>query len=362
MYKNYKTLVFAALVVIFSTDLSSQRFVNEFLNIGVGAEAHGLSGSVVATTNDVTAAYWNPAGLTGIKAPLQASAMHANWFGGVSNYDYLGIAKVLNEEKGSVASLSIIRLGIDNIPNTLNLIGPDGTVDYDQVTAFSASDYAFMGSYATKFKGNWSIGGSIKVIKRTIGSFANAWGFGADLGLQYKKANWNFGIMGRDITSTFNAWNFSLTEAEQDVFLATGNDIPVSSTEIAKPRIVLAAAYVGNRGSFGYRAETDFNISTDGREAGIIGSESFIIEPTFGLELNFNKKVFIRGGFGNIQRSINSVNAETLEIQPNIGLGVNLGRLRIDYALSNVNESAGLLKSHIFSVLVDFNKKNSSIE
>ena len=35
------------------------------------------------------------------------------------------------------------------------------------------------------------------------------WGFGFDFGVQYQTKNgWYFGIMGRDITTTFNTWSF----------------------------------------------------------------------------------------------------------------------------------------------------------
>lgn len=78
--------------------ISGQKFVNEFLNIGVGARAHGMFGSVVASVNDGTAAYWNTAGLTDIENPLQINAMHAKWFGGIANYDYVSVAKNLIQQ------------------------------------------------------------------------------------------------------------------------------------------------------------------------------------------------------------------------------------------------------------------------
>ena len=43
------------------------KYSNEFLSIGVSAKALGMSNAVVAGSDDVTAGYWNPAGLTGLK-------------------------------------------------------------------------------------------------------------------------------------------------------------------------------------------------------------------------------------------------------------------------------------------------------
>ena len=71
-------LLFLGIAQVFS-----QKYSNEFLAIGVGARAHGMSGAQVALTDDITAAYWNPAGLTQIDAPFQVAAMHAEWFAGV---------------------------------------------------------------------------------------------------------------------------------------------------------------------------------------------------------------------------------------------------------------------------------------
>ena len=171
-----KLTIYLSLLLFLSTQsLFSQKYSNEFLAIGVGARAHGMSGAQAAIASDVTAAYWNPAGLTEISAPYQAGAMHAEWFAGVSQYDYLGFAKSLNREQRSFLAFSLIRLGIDNIPYTINLVNTDGTVNYDNISSFSAADYAFMGSYARQLKRpEWSVGGSFKVIRRVIGSIGGA--------------------------------------------------------------------------------------------------------------------------------------------------------------------------------------------
>jgi hypothetical protein len=51
-----------------------------------------------------------------------------------------------------------------------------------------------------------SYGVNAKIIRRIIGDFASSWGFGLDAGIQFESNNdWKFGIMARDITTTFNA-------------------------------------------------------------------------------------------------------------------------------------------------------------
>jgi len=354
-----------ALVMCITTLASAQKFVNEFLNIGVGARAHGMFGSVVANGEDLTSAYWNPAGLIGLENSLAINAMHANWFGGIAGYDYISIGKKF-KEKNAAAAVTLIRMGIDNIPNTLNLIGPDGNVDYNRIETFSTADYAFMISYAKAMdeEGKLSLGGNLKVIHRSVGSFGSAWGFGADIGAKYKVLkNITLGLTAKDITTTFNAWSFNLSEDEKSTFNETGNEIPVSSNEVTLPRLVLGIAYQTNIGSnFSLLAETDLTFSTYGREAALVSKNSLEIDPTLGVEIGYMNKAFLRFGMGNIQRRVNIENFDesTIEIQPNVGLGLKLGRLTVDYALTNLGDRTDILVSHIFSVGIAFNARKAS--
>lgn len=338
--------------------LAAQKYSNEFLAIGVGARGHGMSGAQVALTNDLTAAYWNPAGLTGIEAPLQLAAMHAEWFAGVGQYDYIGFGKSLNKAKKSYLAFSIIRLGIDNIPYTINLVEADGTINYDNVTEFSAADYAVMGSYARQLKNPaFSVGGSFKVIRRVIGSFGGSWGFGADLGVQYHKNNLSVGLMARDLTTTFNAWSFNLTEREKEVFTATGNEIPVSSTEITRPRVILGAAYrlkIDEKSSLA--PALDLEMTTDGQRNVLVSSKGFNLDPRFGIEADYNRFVQLRAGVGNFQRVKDDFDPEKerLSFQPNFGVGLKLNRLQLDYAMTNIGNVAQINYSHIVSLKLNF--------
>ena len=172
------------------------KYVNEFLNIGVGARALGMSLAQVASVKDVTSGYWNPAGLTGIGSDLQVAAMHSEYFAGIAKYDYAAIGKTI--DSSSAASISFIRFGVDDIPNTTELIDAGGNINYDRITTFSAADYAFILSYGRKgLPRNRQLGASsidvvdpnslvnkfrwgvnAKIIHRQVGSFAASWGFG----------------------------------------------------------------------------------------------------------------------------------------------------------------------------------------
>jgi len=356
-------LLFGLLLVLAIPGAFSQKYSNEFLAIGVGGRAHGMSGAQTAFVNDLTAAYWNPAGLSGIEAPFQVAAMHAEWFAGVGQYDYLSFGKSLNRDRKSFLAFSLIRLGIDNIPYTINLVNTDGSINYDNVTEFSAADYAIMGSYARQMRNPaFSIGSTVKVVRRVIGTFGSSWGFGADVGMQYRKGNLQLGFMGRDLTTTFNAWSFTLTEREKQVFAATNNEIPVSNTEITNPRFILGAAYKLRLNSkTSILPALDFEMTTDGQRNVLVSTKSFNLEPRFGLEADYNGFVQLRAGVGNFQRVKDDFdpNKEILSMQPNFGVGLKLGRVQLDYALTDIGNVAQVQYSNIFSVRIDFKQRRT---
>ncbi len=353
------TLICAAIILSYTYMSGQAKYSNEFLTLGVGGRAHGMGGAVAASVSDLSASYWNPAGMTSIPAVAQFHAMHAEWFAGIAQYDQLSFGKRLSEESNSYGSISLIRMGIDNIPNTLRLIGPDGSINYDRVVTFSAADYAAFISYARKLgQGNWYAGGSVKIIHRSIGAFGKSWGFGADLGVQYRKNKFAFAVMGRDLTTTFNNWTFSLSDEEKEVFTQTGNEIPVSTLEQTLPTFVVAGAYTFPFGSkSGVLLEMDLDVTTDGERNTLISSGTISVSPKIGFEVDLNKRVYFRGGISNFQKVKDIVDPAQTDwtFQPNAGIGLKLGRLRLDYAFTNIGDVTGSqLYSHIFGLILDF--------
>jgi len=357
---NNKVQLTIYILLLSSLVVYGQKYSNAFLEIGVGARAHGQAGALVAQSNDISTAFWNPAGLARLETPFQVTAMHAEWFAGVAQYDYLAAGKNLGSK--GFASLSIVRLGIDKIPNTLRLIEPDGTINYDNITEFSAADYALMFSYGNIWKKNtaWSYGASAKIIRRSIGPFGGAWGFGLDAGLQYKKDNFTVGLLGKDITTTFNAWNFTLTDEEKDVFNQTGNEIPKSSIEITKPSIILGASYLNTFGEkWTLRSEIDFAMTTDGQRNVLVSSKTINIDPKIGLETGYKRTVYLRAGIGQFQKIKDEIKPEETHLifQPNIGVGLKFKRIRLDYAFDNLNKANNPFYAHIFSLTLDLEQK-----
>ena len=348
-------------VLLFSAitaDAQTRKYSNEFLSIGVGGRALGMSGAQVASVNDVTSGYWNPTGLLGVKSDLQVGAMHSEYFAGIAKYDFVGFAKAIDTTQA--IGLSFIRFGVDDIPNTTELIDANGVIDYDRVTRFSAADYAFILSYARKLGGGLSIGGNAKVIHRTVGDFGKAWGFGLDASLRYTVKKWTLGAMVRDVTTTVNAWSYTINEATRNTYLATGNEIPVNSTEITLPKVILGVTRtVDLSQKISILGEVNFDISTDGKRNVLISADPFSVDPHLGIEGALNKMIFLRFGIGNIQEVQTLPGKTEWTMQPNFGVGIKLNSISLDYALTDIGDQSVALYSNVFSLRLDIFKPDN---
>ena len=337
----------------------AQKYSNEFLNIGVGARALGMANSIIASTNDVTAGYWNPSALLLQKNNIEVGLMHAEYFAGIAKYDYLGVSKII--DSNSVGAISILRFGIDNIPNTLDLVDPNGNVDYSRISYFGATDLAVLFSYARKIPQLKGIllGGNFKVINRKIGPFAKARGFGLDVSASYHYHNWRVAAIAKDITGTYNAWSFSFTDDEKEVLLSTGNSIPKNSLEITRPSLILGIARTWSfKKDFSLTAEANFYNTFDGKRNTVIKTNLWSLEPRMGIELGYKNLIFVRTGIGNIQKQLNPEGTSYITtFQPNIGAGIHYKIITIDYALSDVGDKSIAPYSNIFSLRVDLNPK-----
>jgi len=336
---------------------SAPKFSNEFLSIGVGARALGMSNTQVSQVGDATAGYWNPAGLLDQPAKYDFSLMHAEYFAGIAKYDYMGFSTPIDSLNH--IGVSVIRFGVDDIPDTRFLYDANGAINYDNIRFFSASDYAFLFSYARRV--NWlkglKLGANFKLIHRIAGPFARAWGYGLDAGAQLNLKKWQFGLMVRDLTGTFNAWSHS-SELLADVYTQTGNIIPENSVEITLPKAILGISrqfYLGKR--LGLLTAVDFDMTFDGKRNVPIKSDFVSIDPHIGLELNYREIIYLRGGVGNIQKIKDFSGGTSTSFQPNFGVGMRIKMVRLDYALTDIGDQSESLYSHIFSLHVSLPDK-----
>lgn len=329
-----------------------RKYSNEFMNIGVDAAALGMANAVTASTIDVNSGYWNPAGLVNLE-DKQVALMHASYFANIAAYDYAAFATPIDQY--SAWGISAIRFGVDDILNTTELIDDQGNIDYNRISKFSTADYGFTVSYARRLQvPGWQYGINAKVIRRIIGKFANSWGFGIDAGIQFERNSWKYGLMLRDITTTYNIWNIDEEEYEKIKNAVPGEnqDLP-ESTEITLPKAQLG---ISKKFEFHYdytllagvNLNMEFYKTND-----IIASDIVSIAPAIGFEGGYTDLVFLRAGFGNFQNITEIDGSGKLSFQPNIGLGFKYKGIQIDYALTDLGNQSAALYSNIFSLKVD---------
>jgi hypothetical protein len=353
------------ILLLYSPQLYSQntpKYSNEFLAIGVGARALAMSNAMTSVADDATAGYWNPAALTDIEYRHQFTAQHASYFAGIANYDYFSYARAIDTD--SHIAFSLIRLGIDDIPDTRFLFDDNGRLNYDNIDFFSAQDYAFIISYARSvglifgkpFGRGLTIGANFKVIRRKVGDFADAWGFGIDAAVKYRYYDWNFGVMLRDITTTFNSWAINQANLAA-VFSQTNNALPGNTLELTLPKMIFGASrslMISDK--IGMLGSADLVFSFDGRRNSLIRTGFVSFEPQMGFEFDYEKQFYFRFGIGNFQRIKEFTRQEGgseetfWTFQPNMGIGFKLDDLVIDYALTDIGNVAESPYSHVFSL------------
>jgi hypothetical protein len=349
-----KIIVFIGLLTFTSFfGQTIRKYSNEFSNIGVDAAALGMSNAVTAQTSDVNSGYWNPAGILQLE-DKQIALMHANYFANIAQYDYAGFAMPIDDR--SAWGISLIRFGVDDILNTTQLIDSQGNIDYNRISLFSTADYGVTFSYARKLPvQGFNYGVNAKVIRRIIGDFASSWGFGFDVGLQFQnKKDWKFGLMLRDITTTYNTWTIN-----EEAYEKIKNAVPGENQELPETsEITLPKAQFGLSKKFefhyDYTLTTAANLNMEFAQTNDIISSSMVsISPAIGLEFGYIDLAFLRAGVGNFQQITQIDNTNKVSFQPNIGLGFKYKGIQVDYALTDLGNQSAALYSNVFSVKVD---------
>lgn len=333
-----------------------RKYSNEFLNIGAGARGLAMGGAVISNQNDVYAPMWNPAGLTEINRDWQGAAMHAEYFESIAKYDYISFAKALDSKNG-VLGISIVRLGVDNILNTTQMIDPDGNIDYDKISKFSTSDYAGIISYAFHPGGKQklSLGVNAKIVYRNIGKFANGFGFGFDLGaIYYSDSGYKFGAMLRDATTTVNFWTINQKELSSVVNGEEFNPAPKDKMEITMPKINMGVSrnFEINR-DIDLLPEAGLNVDF-AKTSSLISTDFASLTPYLGAEISYQKMIFVRAGLNKFQNVTDIENLKRkVTMQPSAGIGIRYRGLTLDYAITSTGIGGSNYFSNFFSLKLD---------
>ncbi len=340
---NKKSRVVFTIIVLSASIIWGQteigKYSGEFLSLGVGGRALGMGGASVAVANDVTAGYWNPAGLARMNYP-QISLMHEEHFGSLVNYNYAAVAIPYGPDMSF--GISAIRLSIDGISDTRKagvdkvtgetinfndpnwqILHPNWGLDQTKITEFSNTDWAFLLTFAKRQSDNFYWGANVKFIRRDIAEFG-ATGIGFDVGAVYTPYN-NFSVGANlmDITTTLLAWD-------------TGRN------ELISPTAKVGAAYIFNFLGGQITPALDFDVRFENRQFAStfnLGPVSF--DPRVGIEYNFKNIIAVRGGYNDVK-------------QYTIGAGVKLPKLNIDYTYATFNESksSSLPDTHRISLIL----------
>lgn len=305
---------------------SGNKYAGEFLSIGVGGRPLGMGGAFVAVANDVTAGYWNPALLTKMNYP-QFSLMHDARFNNLLNYNYGAIA--LPFGKNATVGLSVIMMGVDDIPNTTNalidlngngILDPGERLDPNKITTFNSTDLAFYFSYAKKHSDELSYGANFKVIRRNIAD-ESAWGFGFDVGLSYIAfEKILLGVNLQDITTTYLTWS-------------TGKK------EVITPTAKIGTGYMFEFMKGVFTPAIDFDVRFENRRSASnanLGPVSFDMHA--GLEYSFQSLFSVRVGY-------NELGNLTL------GAGIKLPKINIDYSFAKFDGDENLGNTHRISLV-----------
>lgn len=303
------------------------KYAGEFISLGVGGRALGLGGAYVALANDVTAGYWNPAGLARIAYP-QMTLMHDERFGSLVNYDYGAVAFPLGPR--SSLGFSLMRLGIDDIPDTRNAgVDINGNLTYDptqfsrvdpnRVTYFNAADWALYMTYARSYSDDFSYGANVKVIRRELGDHS-ATGIGVDLGVWYTPFDdLLLGANLQDITTTFLAWD-------------TGTN------ELIAPTMKVGSAYFIEAFGGRFAPAVDFDIRFENRRSASMAHLGPVsVDLHTGVEFAFRDLVALRVGYSDIK-------------QLTLGAGIHLPKLNIDYSFMKFDQTEQLGNTHRISL------------
>jgi len=183
----------------------------EFMLLGAGARGAALGGAYAALATDVTALYYNPAGLAQLPRP-GAMVSTYDYVAG-TRYSWLGIAFPLTGGARSIG-LSAGTFGFSDQP-VYTVDAPDG----DGHT-YSVAETFLAGTYAQNFSDRFAAGFSLKFITDKLGE-TRAGAFAVDFGTSFHAT-----VGTRPIRAAFVLQNLG-SQLKHD---GTGLDVGVTRT------------------------------------------------------------------------------------------------------------------------------------
>jgi opacity protein-like surface antigen len=304
-----------------------------FLKIGVGSRAIGMGGAFTATANDISAMYWNPAGLAAINGN-EATFNHVSWLADV-RYDFAAAAISLVDFGTLGVFVDILTMDEMDV-RTIEM--PEGTGE-----RFTAGGMAIGLSYARNLTDQFSIGFNTKYIRENLWHMSST-SFGVDVGVLYKIAILNEFRLGANIA---NFGPKMKLEGRDNLYVIqvggpegnlVNSDIQLESYDLPLLFRVGVAADVLKEETARLTLALDAVHPND--------NTSYL---NTGMEFGWNEILFVRGGW-------KSLFERDTEQRWTLGAGINYTMLqgvslKVDYAYQDFGRLASV---HYFSVGLKF--------
>ena len=108
-------------------------------------------------------------------------------------------------------------------------------------------------------------------------------------------------------------------------------------------------------------AEANVDFTFDGKRNTVLSGNTISLDPHLGLEAEIKEVFFVRAGITNFQKALadgDTLNQKKVWIyQPSVGAGFKINNVMLDYAFSNLANQSNPLFTHVFSVRINFAKK-----
>lgn len=322
-----KYIITIVLILITFSDIKPQLFpvlggqragisTAQFLKIGVGGRATAMGDAFVAVANDVSALYWNPAGLTQF-SDNQVIFSHNQWVVDI-NHDFVGAVYHLDDANSFGVSLT--GLTMDEMKVTTEY-APFGTGEY-----FGFSDVGISVSYSRKMTDQFSFGGTVRYIEETLDKLKMR-GFMIDLGTYY----WT-GLGSTRFAVTVS--NFGNDLAPDGEVVLVGNRTKSEWQSFSPPTMFRIGFAFEPYEDEQHRVTTSIQLNhpNDNSE-----------NVSLGAEYVWNKMFFARGGYKfNVEEQNYSFGA-------GVNVPISIANVSVDYAFANFSR---LGSAHRFSIIL----------